>query len=949
MFFTQEDYRKIEKWLLSNSRKDTDFVGAATPLKGNETVVLVQNGKNVKASVKDVVEQLFLLGVSDFVNITDKYGESYISLSQAIELIPYRSRKIGQVVTFLDDTGKWAMFQFQGTRKNQWGTLSLWVDLIDLMTGLTITDSEDIVTETNSANQVALKFADKTYNEADYSGLGRVYLRKNIVNVEDPVTGNVVKMNYLTQSMISKENTIYIVQYSYNLNKQTISIPEGSILVFEGGDINNGTINCNGTVIVGKFGGNATITGTYSFQDAQADEEDITQSQSSVLKFKDKEYDEANFSGLGRTYLRKNIVNGVNILSQDMINNSNTIYHIQYDYNLNGQTITIPEGCILKFEGGSISNGSIKGTDTNIIAPQIRIFNTILLSGTWKVRDIFDDWFDFNATTNFDNINNFYNISILQSDDLENNVILKGNYYSSLKDGIVLSLSSNTNLVLNGSISLLPNNLSSYSIIKGVDKENIKISGGGRLIGDLQNHLGDTGEWGFGISFTGCKTVSITNIDSSYMWGDGLYIGASDDTKEETLSQNIQVNNCKFEYNRRQGISITGAVDVFVNNCYFFNTGRINGTSPKAGLDIEPSGLYNSNVTISNCIADSNASTGFLVYGDNRNIVIDNCASKNQLISITIAQRSATTDNDDVFIRHGNIGGSLQITRGNIRVEDCEVDSVYFTADTAGVGANVTISNSVLGAKRWEGSTYFNSVFLIDSNSQINNLYIFDSKIDYDPSILTQGLFNIGGNSIRDNILFENCDISQKNTVNSLNTKVGSYRNCRFYNMTRIYLANEPNKTVEFTDNYCAMTRGSSSTNIFSFLNSSNTQDVILFVVRNNTFSTKGSINVGSMGLIDVTGVNLGNKMIFENNHFLTQYPLTQEQIIKALSNRITVDTNYNFTSRFPYRATLESLPAYNAFDAGALIYGDDNLLYFWNGKNLTNSEGTDARKVVIV
>lgn len=105
MFFTQEDYRKIEKWLLTNSRKDTDFAGAATPLKGNETVVLVQNGKNVKASVKDVVEQLFLLGVSDFVNITDKYGESYISLPQAIALIPYRSRKIGQVITFLDDTG----------------------------------------------------------------------------------------------------------------------------------------------------------------------------------------------------------------------------------------------------------------------------------------------------------------------------------------------------------------------------------------------------------------------------------------------------------------------------------------------------------------------------------------------------------------------------------------------------------------------------------------------------------------------------------------------------------------------------------------------------------------------------------------------------------------------------------------------------------------------------
>lgn len=252
MFFTQEDYRKIEKWLLANSVKDTEFAGASLPLKGNETVVLVQNGKNVKASVKDVVEQLFLLGVSDFVNITDKYGESYISLSQAIELIPYRSRKIGQVVTFLDDTGKWAMFQFQGLRKNQWNTLSLWVDLIDLMKGMTVVDSEDIVTETNSANQVSLKFADKVYNTADYSGLGRIYLRKNVVRVEDPVTGNIVTTNYLQQSMISKENTIYIIQYDYNLNGQTIIVPDNSVILFEGGTVSNGNLNFVNTTLVAE-------------------------------------------------------------------------------------------------------------------------------------------------------------------------------------------------------------------------------------------------------------------------------------------------------------------------------------------------------------------------------------------------------------------------------------------------------------------------------------------------------------------------------------------------------------------------------------------------------------------------------------------------------------------------------------------------------------------------
>jgi len=248
MFFTQEDYRKIEKWFLANSRKDTEFAGAATPLKGNETVVLVQNGKNVKASVKDVVEQLFLLGVSDFVNITDKYNESYISLSQAIELIPYRSRKVGQVVTFLDETGKWSMYQFQGLRKNQWNTLSLWVDLIDLMKDMTVVDSEDIVTEVNSANQVSLKFANKTYNEADFSGLGRVYLRKNIVDVEDDL-GQTKRMNLLQQSMLSKENTIYIIQYDYDLNGKEITVPKNCVLKFEGGSLNNGTLIGTNTLI----------------------------------------------------------------------------------------------------------------------------------------------------------------------------------------------------------------------------------------------------------------------------------------------------------------------------------------------------------------------------------------------------------------------------------------------------------------------------------------------------------------------------------------------------------------------------------------------------------------------------------------------------------------------------------------------------------------------------
>lgn len=252
MFFTQEDYRKIEKWLLANSRKDTEFAGAATPLKGNETVVLVQNGKNVRVSLNDLINQIFLLGVSDFLNVTDRYGKSIISLTQAIQLIPFKSRKIGQVITFLDENGNWVIYQFQGERLNQWNNTSLWINLIKQIEGISIIDSEDIVAGVNNVNQVSLLFSDKNYNTADYSGLGRVYLRKNIQSVVNPNTGITYSTNLLTQQMLNKENTIYVLQYDYSLNYQTISIPEGSILVFEGGSISTGTLSGNNTIIIAE-------------------------------------------------------------------------------------------------------------------------------------------------------------------------------------------------------------------------------------------------------------------------------------------------------------------------------------------------------------------------------------------------------------------------------------------------------------------------------------------------------------------------------------------------------------------------------------------------------------------------------------------------------------------------------------------------------------------------
>lgn len=128
MFFTQEDYRKIEKWLTANSRKDTEFPEASLPLKGTEVLPFVQNGMNVKVMLNDLIDQIFILGVPDFLNITDKYNASIITLEQAIQLIPFEARKIGQFITFLNEDSVWKTFQFQGTVVNQWNNTTLWIE-----------------------------------------------------------------------------------------------------------------------------------------------------------------------------------------------------------------------------------------------------------------------------------------------------------------------------------------------------------------------------------------------------------------------------------------------------------------------------------------------------------------------------------------------------------------------------------------------------------------------------------------------------------------------------------------------------------------------------------------------------------------------------------------------------------------------------------------------------
>lgn len=81
---------------------------------------------------------------------------------------------------------------------------------------------------------------------------------KYYFNNEDLVqVKNNIYLHYksvLTQDMLNEENTRYIIRYAFDLNSKTITMPSGCELVFEGGIIENGTIDLNKCKLTGMVG-----------------------------------------------------------------------------------------------------------------------------------------------------------------------------------------------------------------------------------------------------------------------------------------------------------------------------------------------------------------------------------------------------------------------------------------------------------------------------------------------------------------------------------------------------------------------------------------------------------------------------------------------------------------------------------------------------------------------
>lgn len=211
-------------------------------------------------------------------------------------------------------------------------------------------DEEDITAESGN-----LKLKDRAYDEASFSGKGYVILRKNIQEITVPKFDLTITSGCTTNGTITIDNTK--IEVTPELSTPEDIVERLSRLI--------SFLSISGNVIT--FSSNPTI--------------------------------DFSTTGVSGNVVDNSYQENRNVLTRDMINKTNTIYEIRYDFDLNNAQIPLPKDCILNFTGGSLQNGKIvvQGC-TTINSGLYNIFKNITFQQPYDynsfIQIFYDDWAD---------------------------------------------------------------------------------------------------------------------------------------------------------------------------------------------------------------------------------------------------------------------------------------------------------------------------------------------------------------------------------------------------------------------------------------------------------------------------------------------------------------------------------------------------------------------------
>ena len=363
-------------------------------------------------------------------------------------------------------------------------------------------------------------------------------------------------------------------------------------------------------------------------------------------------YDVDAYNGLGRIVLEKNMVGGVNTLTQAMVSNVNMIYVILYDFVL-GEDIIFPANSILVFEGGSFSGKSITFQETIIKSINNYVFRDVKLKGSIGNAEIQADWFvDYSkdCTAQLQSL-----INILETSN--GGTIKFGNHVYTIG---CLALFSKVSLVGQGQGS---------TIIKSnrvpVENEAVLMVAPTATLVNIENLsiVGNSGINGIGVSVA----VSDVETHSDYWFQENVvsesvinrlayknlhirnvYIGhCKNGVVIGNIGIRVTVDNCDIKFCSENGILNKGNDNfftrLFIERCGFCGFKEQGSNSKLSNIksifngDRDPVNSYAFDCTsdlLVNCESQDNACSGFKL--NNRNMLV-NCFSNRDAIGNTIS------------------------------------------------------------------------------------------------------------------------------------------------------------------------------------------------------------------------------------------------------------------------------------------------------------------------
>ncbi|MFA6057146.1 MAG: hypothetical protein WC756_03025 [Taibaiella sp.] len=447
------------------------------------------------------------------------------------------------------------------------------------------------------------------------------------------------------------------------------------------------------------------------------------------------------------------------------------IYEFNHDHDLDDEIITLPTNITLQFNGGSLDNGTLIGNDTRIEAPMVRIFGKELLiapAGTWTIDKAYSNWFDcykdgyyidpatFNATAQTYDYgvttgiamgtlcgasgnNDRHILQQLLNLSAGHTIITEGIYMVDSDGGAGTVLANQLTwfgkkgltLQIDGTLKMIPNNSPNYSILLVAECENITLCGSGKLVGDLPEHQGTTGETGQCLQVNSTINLNIEGLTFEQAWGDGVYCSWRYYSSATDLS--VQYNhfftNIHCNYNRRTGLvyekgdNVRAVGSEFSWNGHWMHVGIL---GMFAGINIEPFGSDDTFVRFckemhfEQCRANNNYNTAFRferVIGGS----IRNCEALNNSCAAELL--GCNTGNEDIVWGVHVVESDRRFHRNRIIVDGNTFKGNWETIRSGSLSMVTAINNFIQNTGTIATGSFQNS--LIADNIVFNTGYVF--------------------------------------------------------------------------------------------------------------------------------------------------------------------------------------------------------------------------------